>query len=192
MTLQIFRLKNKPGPWGDYGSILINGMTRHLSREGDMLQLERTGPYIPSVTMPGIHDLVLTDLAKQTVSQLLPSLQFRPVEKVHIVYSNWHEWDCKSEEPLVYPDTGEPEDYILEQPHDPIVASELGDIWEVIADIVPGIQGDNLVFNKAQYAGQHFICADDFGGSGYISKELKSTLEYLNPEWITFEEADIL
>ena len=39
--------------WGDYGSILIKGMSRHLPRRDNLIQVERTGPFIPSITLPG-------------------------------------------------------------------------------------------------------------------------------------------
>src|SRR5438105_2367736 len=47
-------------PWGDYGSILTHGMTAHLERRGSQLQLERTGPFIPPISFPGINDIVVT------------------------------------------------------------------------------------------------------------------------------------
>ena len=49
-----------PGDWGDYGEMLQHGMTAHLHRREGMLSLERTGPYIPPITFPGLGDIILT------------------------------------------------------------------------------------------------------------------------------------
>ena len=62
--------------WGDYGSILINGMSRHLPRKDNLIQLERTGPFIPPITLPGIGDMlaisaVKNDLERPTSSNSL-------------------------------------------------------------------------------------------------------------------------
>jgi hypothetical protein len=44
--------------WGDYGDMLQHGMA-HRRTDG-RLALERTGPYVPPITMPGIGDVVVT------------------------------------------------------------------------------------------------------------------------------------
>ncbi|UCC99720.1 MAG: hypothetical protein JSW66_07510 [Phycisphaerales bacterium] len=191
MTLQMFMFDKKLTPWGDYGSILVHGMAHRDDEEG-LLQLERTGPYIPAITAPGIHDLLLTDQAKSAISEILPSLEFKPVVKAHIVLSNWHEWDRNADDPAEYPETGEPEDYVLLQPHDPNLAAQLGEVWELVPKIIPEIQGDNLVFKQSLYAGQHFVCPAVFGGCGYISADLKMALESTDPEWISFHEATVV
>ena len=46
--MTIYKLKNREMNWGDYDDILVSGMTAHLERHNDLLQLERTGPYVPS------------------------------------------------------------------------------------------------------------------------------------------------
>src|SRR5262249_14925382 len=62
MTVTVLRPAETP--WGDYGDILFHGMTAHLDRHDEMLQLERTGPYMPPITFPGIGDIVVTDAFK--------------------------------------------------------------------------------------------------------------------------------
>lgn len=85
MTARIFKIDERPvtkTDWGDYGHILQHGMCSHLSRTDDLLQLERTGPYIPPITLPGIGEVVLTSPARQLLeSSKLTGFSFRPVKK---------------------------------------------------------------------------------------------------------------
>lgn len=125
--------------WGDYGDILQHGMTAHLPRTGERLALERTGPYIPPVTLPGIGDVVLTDAARLLLeSSRLTGYTLRAVEKVLIVDLPWETWDLGTPEPPIFPDSGEPEDYILGQLHSSEAASALGDLWEIV--VVPTVK----------------------------------------------------
>src|SRR5262249_4504338 len=48
-------------PWGDYCEILVQGMSTHLPRKNGLIQLERTGPFVPPISFPGIADVVVTD-----------------------------------------------------------------------------------------------------------------------------------
>jgi hypothetical protein len=121
-----------PGLWGDYGDILQHGMTAHSPRINGRLALERTGPYIPTVTLPGFS-IVLTSEARELLeSSGLTGFSFLPVEKRLIVELHWESWDLSAREPAEYPNSGEPEDYILARPHSPTAAVALGDLWEVI------------------------------------------------------------
>ena|SRR5579863_4136710 len=43
----------------------------------------------------------------------------------------WENWDLQAEEPAEFPESGEPEDYILARPHEPTIANLLGDIFEL-------------------------------------------------------------
>jgi hypothetical protein len=68
MATDIFKIESRsiiPGEWGDYGHILQHGMASHSPRIGGRLALERTGPFIPPVTLPGIGDVVLDSHARQ-------------------------------------------------------------------------------------------------------------------------------
>src|SRR5262250_3064070 len=97
-----------PEDWGDYGDILQHGMTSHLSRVDGRLALERTGPYIPPITLPGIGDVVLTSRARGDLeSSGLSGFTFLPVEKTLIVELHWEEWRLDAEEPAEFPETGE-------------------------------------------------------------------------------------
>src|SRR5215469_4892002 len=101
------------GEWGDYGHILQHGMAAHLPREGGLLSLERTGPFIPPITLPGIGEIVLTSAARKSLeSSGLTGFDFRPVRKVLTVELHWENWNLNAEEPEQFPESGEPEDYI--------------------------------------------------------------------------------
>ena len=128
----IYALDASRMPWGDYGCILLSGMTSHLERQNGLLQLERTGPFVPPISLPGIADIVVTNDFKHLLEGSgLTGFTFQPVIKKHIVFLEWEKWDKKSEEPLEYPGTGEPEDYILERAHSPELAQQIGDLWEL-------------------------------------------------------------
>src|ERR1700743_1057940 len=102
-----------PGDWGDYREILQHGMTAHSPRIDGRLALERTGPYIPPITLPGFS-VVITDAARTLmVSSGLTGFTFLPVEKKLIVELHWEIWDLNDDEPAEYPASGEPEGYIL-------------------------------------------------------------------------------
>jgi hypothetical protein len=119
-----------PHGWGDYGSILQNGMSSHLERIDGQLALERTGPFIPPITFPGISEIVVTSEARTLLESAgLTGFGFFPVNKFHIVHLDWHLWDLSAEEPLETEE--EPEDYILKHPHSEEAALALGEVWEI-------------------------------------------------------------
>jgi hypothetical protein len=135
MPTRIFKIDKKsilPQRWGDYGDILQHGMTGHSPRKDGRLALERTGPYIPPITLPGIGGVVLTSSAKQLLEcSGLTGFSFRPVEKALTVELRWENWDLNGEEPEYLPESGEPEDYVLGQPNSPTASAALRDPWEV-------------------------------------------------------------
>lgn len=122
-----------PGDWGDYGDILQHGMTAHLGREDAMLCLERTGPYMPPVTFPGLGDVLLRAEARLLLEAGgFEGVSFKQVLKKRIVELHWDDWNLSASEPAEYPESGEPEDYILARPHDQRIADALGDVWELV------------------------------------------------------------
>jgi len=135
MSARIFKIDRRSilrEGWGDYGDILQHGLTSHSPRKDGRLALERTGPFIPPITQPGIGDVVLTSPARQLLeSSGLSGFSFRPVEKVLTVELRWENWDLNAEQPSYFPDSGEPEDYILGQPDSPAASAALGELWEL-------------------------------------------------------------
>jgi len=122
--------------WGDYGHILISGTADHQNgfRTGQ-LQLFRTGPFVPPVSFPGVGNIVVTSHFRKILENSgLTGFSFKQVAKKHIVRLEWEKWDPRTENPPFFPVSGEPEDYIDEQPHDPQIAEQLGDLWEICVD----------------------------------------------------------
>ncbi len=183
-------------PWGDYGAILVHGMSRHLPRLDGLIRLERTGPFIPPITLPGIGDVVVTHKFRAAIERTgLAGLSFAPVIKTRIVEFRWELWDPSAPSPLELPESGEPEDYILARPHSPAVAERLGLLWELI--LPEGAQVDAVRVGRGVYeyridpatwcgaplfrptGKRHFMATE--GG--------KQRLEETAGEWLVFQEA---
>jgi hypothetical protein len=141
MAQSFFKIDGRqvfPKDWGDYGDILQHGMSAHLPEKDGKICLERTGPYIPPITFPG--PIVLTTEGRQLLeSSGLSGCSFRPVEKAHIVELHWEKWDLNLDWPPKLPDSGEPEDYILAEPHSASASDALGDLWELVIPITAKI-----------------------------------------------------
>ncbi|AKF06311.1 hypothetical protein [Sandaracinus amylolyticus] len=119
-------------PWGDYGAILVHGMTTHAPRRADgRIPLERTGPFVPPITYPG-NILVNDDVRGALERSGLSGLSFTPVHKTRIVWSSWETWDRTAEDPEEDPAHGEPEDYILAVPHDEELARSMRDLHAIV------------------------------------------------------------
>lgn len=148
MQNKFFRLTERsviPGGWGDYGDILQHGMTAHLGRENGMLCLERTGPYMPAVTFPGLGTVLLTAEARSLLEAGgFPGVSYLSVVKKRIVELHWEKWNLEASEPTEYPESGEPENYVLARPHDERIAAGLGDVWELIVPQVDATVGLEL------------------------------------------------
>ena len=107
---------------------------RHVAspRLDGLMQLERTGPFIPPITLPGIGDVVVTDGFRAALERAgFAGLSFAPVIKARIVEYHWELWDRTATSPVELPESGEPEAYILARPHSPVVAEQFGPLWEV-------------------------------------------------------------
>jgi hypothetical protein len=130
MQLEFYKIEARSlTNWGDYGDILQHGMTAHLKRDNGFLSLERTGPYMPPITFPGLGDIVLnSDGRKLLDASGLGGFSFQPVNKIRVVNLAWNDWNLAADEPPEYPESGEPEAYILGRPHDPDVAEKMGEI----------------------------------------------------------------
>ena len=188
--MPIKTLDAAPHPWGDYGDILAHGMTDPLERAPDGgLELERTGPFVPPITFPAVSVIVVTDDFRRRLEQSgLGGFTFRPVHKTRIVRLHWHEWDADAPEPPQLPDSGEPEDYVLESPHDAAVGQAIGPLWEVV--LRPGItvrREPSIQVLAATWTGTDLFLAD---GVGYIyaSERAQEWLLSTVPRWVRFRD----
>jgi hypothetical protein len=194
--LMAIRILEPPeAPWGDYGHILVHGMASHLDSTLDgVVQLERTGPYIPPISFPGFAIVVTDECRKQFEASRLNGVAFRPVHLARIVDLPWHTWDRAAEEPAEYPDSGEPEDYVLERNHAPQLAEAMNPLWELAiaeaADVErePADQWNDRIYLKtATWTG-----VDIFGARGvgyfYVSDDAQAWLTRTLPEHVAFRE----
>ena len=140
---QFFIVEAPRGTWGDYSAILMHGMSAHLPRREGLIQLERTGPFIPPVSFPALDVIVSDEFRSSLSASGLSGCEFRPVIKARIVLSNWHTWDKAAKEPAEFPPRREPENYILGRRHSPAVAAQLGDLWELLLTEGARIQRDD-------------------------------------------------
>jgi hypothetical protein len=114
--------------WGDYGSILLNGMFHEETQS-----LDRTGPLVPPVSFPAFCDVVIvTSEVRQKLeaSGMSGVGEFRPVLLGKVVLIDWQKWDKNRQlgrDQL--PFNGEPEEYILHNPHDAATASKIEPLW---------------------------------------------------------------
>lgn len=117
-------------PWGDYGDILLSGMTDY--KTVGKLKLKRTGPFVPPMVISGLSDLIITDSIKRKIEiSGLRGLKFTEVEKEKITLVDWRNWDLNSETPRLSPPHGEPENYILILPHSKETADNMGMLWHI-------------------------------------------------------------
>lgn len=182
--------------WGDYGSILIGGMSRHLPRRDNLIQLERTGPFIPPITLPGLGDIVTTsDIKGGLEASSLAQFTFAPVLKARIVEYHWEQWDRTSDKPAEYPEGGEPESYILARPHSAFIAEQLGDLWEVILPEEAEVEGVRIGRGVWEYRVKHSTWRGShlFRAKGkrhvIATEEAKTWMMDRAEDWLDFQEA---
>ena len=138
-----------PTAWGDYADILQHGMIYRDPRLDGALSLQRTGPFIPPITLPLMSEVLVTSEAKTTLeSSNLTGFSFRLVKKTHIVELRWEDWDFSNDELPEYPESGEPEDFISERPHSPATAAALGEIWEIVVPRTAKIRRPRPIVNS--------------------------------------------
>jgi hypothetical protein len=181
-------------------------MTSH-PREDGLFLLERTGPYVPPISMPYDAIIVTDEFRKLLERSALTGFTFRPVIKSRIVHLDWHNWDKTAEEPEEYPTSGEPEDYILGRPHSSDVAMKIGELWELCleehAEVLRDLRNpaDHGLTEWAPYDVTHdlFLLLSSWDGTDwfratnvgytYVSDRAKTWLEKTAYEWVSFEMA---
>jgi hypothetical protein len=186
---------SRPGClWGDYGGILLSGMTER--GEDGVLELARTGPFIPPISFPGSGDIIVTHAFRARLEASgLQCCRFRPVLKKQIVHLEWEKWDTSAPEPLFYPATGEPEDYILSQSHSPHAADCMGPVWELALEPTAAVErvqvgpaDTEIHLVQSSLDGDDFFRAEGVGYV-YVSDKARQWLQLEAPEWVSFEEA---
>lgn len=192
-----YRLESPNVPWGDYGSILVHGMTSCSARDDGSPELQRTGPFVPPITFPGLDCIVVIDtLRDQLQSSGLTGFSFVPAIKSVIVPIEWHEWDLLSDEPPFYPEEGEPESYISEDEHSPELARSMPELSRLVIArgateirVPEGVHhgGDGQIFIRAaSWQGADFFRADTTLYN-YVSARARQWLLDHYPAWLAFK-----
>ncbi|MEJ7591488.1 MAG: hypothetical protein WKF77_08055 [Planctomycetaceae bacterium] len=123
-------------------------------------------------------------------------ITFRPVEKTHIARVPWHEWDLTASEPEYYPEGGEPEGYILNEPHSAELAASLGPIWEVVltdsAEVIrrtdPTSHETTFAYVEGSWNGNDLFSVSE-NYYKYASARAKDWLEQRAGKWVSFQSA---
>ena len=130
---EFYRLRGPKAPWGDYGDILIHGMADSCIRNTASPKLQRSGPYVPPISFPGLDCIIVTDAVRQhLLASGLTGFSFVPVIKSVIVPIDWHEWDLLADEPPYHPEDGEPESYLQADEHSQELAARMPQLWRLI------------------------------------------------------------
>ncbi len=194
--VETFHEVRGPRLWGDYGDVLVAGMA-HRAADG-ILQLRRTGPFIPPISFPD-EVIVRDDFRALLESSNLAPLEFRPVQKKKIVDFNWTKW--KWDEALRddrYPPESEPSEYIDSRKHSPTASDRMSKVWELslTSESVPfqyqnefytwvghyiidpaSWNGDPLFYGR-HAGGRNALCCTDAG---------KKWLKAHAKKWVAFE-----
>ncbi len=177
-------------PWGDYGDILLTGMTDHLDRQNELLQYERTGPFQPGIIISGLDDLLVTDSVKKGIEASdLKGFQLKPVIKRHISFLDWTNWNFESNAPEFYPDNDEPENYILSLPHSQEISDQMENVWEVIAE-----ENGTFINGHTYKQGDKNldIMRTDYSGWFLVTENAKHWIEKNCGQWTEFWDLDDL
>jgi len=196
-----YRLDKPKVPWGDYGSILVHGMSSSWRNDDTApLELQRTGPFLPPISFP-LSRIIVTDAVRgELESSGLTGFSFVPAIKKTIVRLDWHEWDLFADEPAFHPEGGEPESYILGNEHSPTLAARMPELW---AMVIPLGAMEVRVPEGVHYSdtkGQIFIRAGSWKGTdffhadttlyNYVSPLARSWLLDHYPAWLSFKPVE--
>jgi len=195
--------------WGDYGHVLIHGFAGPREEQDGILELERTGPFIPPITLPwpANQNLIVTDDFRKQLetAEELGRLHFRRVIKKRIVELPWHQWDLRADDPEEYPESGEPDDYLLDRSHSPAIAATIGELWQVIlndgGEIDTDVQRTPWDYDVRVHIdtwngdpifwGKHPEADPDLGRWIIVTDRAKRWLEEKAGEWVRFQELPV-
>lgn len=149
--MALYVMTPKIAPWGDFGRVLVHGLSAHLPRRDGLIQLERTGPFIPPLSFPGVADVIVTTPMRSMLEAAhLAGVSFKLVCKARVTRVVWTDWN-REKPPAFVPPSGKPEDYILSLPDDRALADAMGDLWELDAQTVGSARRELAVGQPSKY-----------------------------------------
>lgn len=174
--------------WGDYGSILHNGIF-HTEEQ----RLDRTGPFVPPISFPAFSGAVIvTSEARQKLeaSGMTGVGEFRPVLLGKVVLIDWQKWD-KSRDLRrdQLPFNGEPEEHILHNPHDAATASKIEPLWTWHPLRIGKVSRAKGVMRLEGSMGSHDVLrlCDEGWKSIIVSENGKQCVRDICGDWVAFE-----
>jgi hypothetical protein len=190
---ELYRLESPKVPWGDYGHILVHSMTGCTAQDTASPKLQRTGPFVPPISFPGLGCIVVTTAIRRELEDSgLTGFSFIPAIKSVIVRVDWHEWDLLADEPPFHPEGGEPEDYITEDKHSPELARSMPDLWRlVLAGGASELRTPStgvavqVLIRAGSWQGADFFRADTTLYN-YVSPRARQWLLDRYPPWVSF------
>ena len=181
-----FRVKKVDAPWGDYGDILFNGLADPTCHEEKLTRLDlcRTGPFVPPITQPFGQIVIVDDLRRELEATAFTGFEFVEVNLKKVVRCDWDTWDQNAEEPSRYPESGEPEDYILQGSHDAECAKEMPTLWALSVKSTGDLQvAGSSTFRLDRHPGTD-VARDTF--VYWIGEPLKVWFQEHGGRWIEF------
>ncbi len=187
---RFYRLKQRDLPWGDYGDILAHGMAT-LSEAGDALELERTGPFIPPISIPSWDYVVVTaEFLTKLQESGLTGYDVCPVIKKKVTKVEWRNWEPYGTEEMKYPAGNEPGNYIERRKHSPETADAIGELWHI--RFKPGIhatyEGGYQLLGTSWNGCDFFVEDGERPRYNYTSQRAHDWLLENVSEWVAFEE----
>jgi len=195
MENNLYELESQGAGWWDWEVEIIHGIAAHLPEVNGKIQLERTGPYIPTFTMPLGSPLIVTEEGMQKMADAnFPNLTFELVDYANIVALDWETWDVTkglpediSKEVINFPS-------VIMDPskHREDIARKMPKAYAVMSDYnLPILHRPNRVLDTSNYKNEPFIN----GISGKLivplaSEEGRRWFEKNGAEWLTFLKFD--
>ena len=127
---------------GDYERIAISGMAGAIARVGNVIQLARCGPFVPPMSITADSIVITNTMLSALHTSPFKEWSVATVEKTQIVMSEWDGSDFVSA-------PGDPEDFILNSPHDEACAQSLGDLWEIVLPVGCTAKGFKVSVNRS-------------------------------------------
>jgi hypothetical protein len=181
-----YEIGRSAAPWGDYGDILWYGWAAEEAPDGahSTITVSRAGPFVPPITPLFGHVIVTEEFRAKTVDAGFSGLAFEPANYGRVVRIDWHSWDRNAPDPPFYPDSGEPEDYLLAGAHDARLAASMPTLWAWKVAATPGlqVQGTNT-FRRELHPGTDV--AREFS-IFWVSERMKVWLGENAGEWLSF------
>ena len=165
----------------------------HLARQDGVIQLERTGPFMPPITFPGAGDMVVKAWLRQRLLESgLTGITFGQVVKRLVVRFDWHLWDRSAGEPPEYPEDGEPENYILGHPHSEQASRMIADVFELVPKNAAAIdRSDGIRVLAGSWGNADVFRAQGLGWC-FVSERARDWFSTVVGEHVAFEAVPVV